>query len=427
MHKVLIVGAGLSGLTAALLIRSSIDADITIIDQGKPYNERVSAKECNMLSGVGGAGTVGGGKLCFPPASTEIWKKTRFSQHTFSAFLKSCIIPFCPKEIDMKSFANIASIMGEGLYQKKYDSFLLSKSEMNQFVTRLIEKVLALGITINTDSIFKKIETNDDGSFMANYIVHGQKVIQKYDVVILASGRSSASQISSWLPSGVTSENKSPDLGFRFSLTRTNNDAFHAVGKDVKIKAAIGNIGVRTFCVCSGGDKVLVNTNTFQYYDGHFDSGITEFSNLGLMARSKKIMGYKYAALYCSYLKRYLYSGMTLDDFVKYWDKLIPETSIFNDVLESLAVFVKMLQENQIILDGLNLCPVYLPSVDNLNPVIKINRYFETECPNFYVIGDASGISRGFIQAMWSARCASVNIVKNANLCLSEIRSICAI
>ena len=254
-----------------------------------------------MLNGVGGAGTVGGGKLCFPPASSEIWRKTGFTSSNFRVFGDRCITPFFKEinrpDITLKNPVNPINILGNGTYEKKYGSILLSKKEMNQFVTGLVEKTLSLGTLIYTNCDFRTLEYHDFDSYIVSYLHERKYVRRKYDIVLFASGRSSANSLCSWLPKKVKITNKCPDLGLRFSLESLNDHAFYDVGRDVKIKTTIGNINVRTFCVCSGGNKTIVSTDDFQYYDGHFGNKIKDISNLGLFARSPKLTVYKCSAL----------------------------------------------------------------------------------------------------------------------------------
>ena len=73
---VAIVGGGISGLTATSELCRLTSCRVLILEQGQSYLERLSSDSPNLLEGLGGAGTVGGGKLCFPPASGEIWRKT---------------------------------------------------------------------------------------------------------------------------------------------------------------------------------------------------------------------------------------------------------------------------------------------------------------------------------------------------------------
>lgn len=428
IKNVVIVGAGVSGLISAYLLKSFSDVSVTIIDKGEKYEERLLDKDPDMLCGVGGAGTLGGGKLCLPPASERIWNKTEFSTDDFQTFWKLCIFPFVNNRIRNTQYAEEISrsfgVYENNIYRKRYGTMLLPKPEMNSFVINLVKKNLELGVRIDTECELKGVAAIKDDKYLAQYYHCG--IIQREiaDAIIIASGRSSADRISSWLPQNVEIVNQCPDLGLRLSVPRTNGNIFSEVGKDVKIKTQINGIGVRTFCVCSGGDKTLVSTNRIQYYDGHFGEDITPIANLGILARSPKLCGYNYAEEYCSCLKKYANSEMTLSDFVKNWNKLISETSIFDEILYALVCFIKRLQAGGKFPENLDLdqCPVFIPSVDNLSPMVNTNKHFETNCHNLYVIGDACGMSRGFIQSMWSGFCASKNIISKCEYGIEDKR-----
>ena len=240
---------------------------------------------------------------------------------------------------------------------------------------------------------------------------YNHKKNEIFDFLIIASGRISSDSICCWLGKDGGFFLQNPDLGIRFALPLNNEGLFKNIGKDVKIKAKFGDIGVRTFCVCSGGEKTIVNLNGVRYFDGHFKENITDEVNLGILARSPYVYGYEGAALYCHCLRPYLNSNISLKDFVKYSDKFIKDISIFNDLLNAIKQFIVLLQQEHLIEENLDKYPVFLPSVDRLNPIIKTNKNFETNQKNLYVIGDAVGISRGFIQSMWSAYCASNDII----------------
>ena len=83
-ETVVIIGGGLSGLTAASYLARV--ADVTVLEQGKAYADRNPKNGEDALIGIGGAGTLSGGKLCFPPASGGIWRKTSRYMPEFEAF-----------------------------------------------------------------------------------------------------------------------------------------------------------------------------------------------------------------------------------------------------------------------------------------------------------------------------------------------------
>lgn len=411
-RKIAIVGAGLSGLITAYNLSKNGNTQVVVFEKGKKYSERNELIESDLICGEGGAGTIGGGKLCFPPASRGIWLRSQMKKDEFDDFKKYILYPFLGEE-----FVNRCSHKVEilhklnSLFIKNYDSYLLSKEDMQNFVFNLLNSVKALGTMILYNCEFQKWE-NRKGKFVIEFLdEYNHKKNEVFDFLIIASGRISSDSICCWLGKDGGFFLQNPDLGIRFALPLNNEGLFKNIGKDVKIKAKFGDIGVRTFCVCSGGEKTIVNLNGVRYFDGHFKENITDEVNLGILARSPYVYGYEGAALYCHCLRPYLNSNISLKDFVKYSDKFIKDISIFNDLLNAIKQFIVLLQQEHLIEENLDKYPVFLPSVDRLNPIIKTNKNFETNQKNLYVIGDAVGISRGFIQSMWSAYCASNDII----------------
>lgn len=413
MKKIAIIGAGLSGLTMAYNIKKNCEADVVIFEKGKRYIQRIEEESDELLCGEGGAGTVFGGKLCFPPASSGVWLRSKLNNIMFEEFTQNCLASFFPNK-------TIPSIMSttqlyqkrEKLFFKDYESIFLTKSEMRTFVGALISEVKELGTIIyNNCEFVDYVEKN--GKFYIRCL-HDEleQENHEFDYLVFASGRLSADLTLKWLGTRTSVALQNPDLGIRFSLKYKDSAMFENIGKDVKIKAKFGNIGVRTFCVCTGGNKTRVDLKGMKYYDGHFEDKITDEVNMGILARSPYIFGYEGAALFCSCLKDYLDADFSLKDFMKYSHRMIKETNIYSDVLDSINSFLYMLKQEHIIDENLDKYPVWLPSVDRLNPIIRTNHNFETTTHNLYVIGDAVGISRGFVQSMWSAYCASEDVIK---------------
>jgi hypothetical protein len=126
-------------------------------------------------------------------------------------------------------------------------------------------------------------------------------------------------------------------------------------------------------------------------------------------------MGFEAVELYCNSLKKYLYSDLTLKDFIKYSDKLITSSNTFDNTFLAVKLFILLLQKKGIIGSDSGHYPLWLPSVDNLNPKVQVDSNCETMTHNVYVIGDATGLSRGFVQSLWSSYCACQNILQKIN------------
>jgi uncharacterized FAD-dependent dehydrogenase len=412
MKNIAVIGAGLSGLMSAYIIKARTNANVTVFEQGLPYADRLSTLNPDIVSGVGGAGTVYGGKFCFPPASSGVWKKTGLKQSDFSDFEELCLKPFLPLDVNFdNSFNHSALCFNSDLVNKKFNSELILKNDMNTFVNNLIMQLLTLGVNIKPSTEIKTITPHKEKYRLTYENSEAKFGDSLFDYVIIATGRFSANVIHRWFNNSKIVTQQSPDLGIRISVPLSQNEHFSEIGKDVKLKAKFGDTSARTFCVCSGGDSTKVKLKDIYYYDGHFGNSIKKLSNFGILARNSKIIGVNDAFAYCKQLSAFINSDMSLKDFMNHYDRLIKSTSKYDAVFEAIVYFVKLLERNGVISSDFNSYPIYLPSIDRLNPFVATNKYFETPMRNVYVIGDAAGISRGFIQSLWSSYFASENIL----------------
>lgn len=184
---------------------------------------------------------------------------------------------------------------------------------------------------------------------------------------------------------------------------------FSSVGRDIKLKAAIGGTLVRTFCVCSGGDSVVLQRHGGKYYDGHFSDEITNTTNFGVLARSRLYNGETIADDYIRSMQPFFNAEISLKDFLKYYS-LFSRNTQYEPLFNALSEFLKILIESGIISQNPSSIPVMLPSVDKFNSEIVTDCNFQTNVENLFVIGDAAGVSRGYVQAMWSGYCAAERI-----------------
>lgn len=423
MKKVIIIGAGLSGLMSAYLIKKEAESfvDVIILEKGVSFEERLSDQNPSLVSGTGGAGTLFGGKLCYPPASSGIWEKTGFTTEKFDLFEKNCINPFLKvksqneNNIHSRYMASYVDFQ-TGLFRKEYASYLVTKEALNNFIIVLVKKLESMKVRINNECTFKKLDKKSDGYLISYYNNNENNEIQEYcNYIIFSTGRDSANRICNWLSEITPFTLNHPDLGLRVSMPLESTDAFNCIGKDIKLKKKYGDTCIRTFCVCSGGSKAEIIMNGLRYYDGHFDNELTKIVNLGILARNKTIIGFEAVELYCNFLKKYLYSDLTLKDFIKYSDKLITSSTTFDIILLTIKSFILLLQKKGIIGSDSGHYPLWLPSVDNLNPKVQVDSNCETMTHNVYVIGDATGLSRGFVQSLWSSYCACQNILQKIN------------
>jgi uncharacterized FAD-dependent dehydrogenase len=239
------------------------------------------------------------------------------------------------------------------------------------------------------------------------------------DKVIFATGRQSANKIQKLLMGlPVRIIEQSPDLGIRIELPKEHSIMFSENGKDTKIKMDIHDYKLRTFCVCAGGVISPITFDSVTYYDGQFADKITNKTNLGIMSRNAKLKGVSIAEDYCKAFQD-SEGGLSLDDFMKFGAKLLKSDheAKFGELIESINYFIGQLLNKELISNDLKDCHVRYPSIDKYNPLIVTDNNFETDCGNLFVIGDAAGVSRGYIQSLWSGWSCGHHIIAQINNC----------
>lgn len=406
-RTVVIVGGGLSGIIAAYKLAHVKKADIVLLDKGSYYTDRSQSNPKDQLFGFGGAGTLAGGKLCFPPASGEIWKKTCATSDALRLLFDSYLPP--KHRYPDRTPTSIEADFSNSFFQKKYNTSLLLQDEMQMWIAELLLGLSELGvvtrghcevtnITQSNNSGYEVLFSNDSGK--------QERIFSDY--IVLATGRTSTPLLSRTLEAKHIGK-VLPDLGLRLSIKYSDGNPVFSTGADTKLKQLYKDLLVRTFCVCCGGDSALISNDSFTYYDGHFGRSITSTNNFGILARSYKLSGNEIISSYMSTLQKYIGADISLAEFLRAPTKYVSNT-IFESLFETIANFVTVLYSMGAFEQSLSEIPVLLPSADHFNPIIHTNEYFEVPHTNIYVTGDASGVSRGFIQAMWSGLCAATNI-----------------
>lgn len=138
VHDVAVVGAGPAGLAAATAARGR-GADVVIIEQGKPLQERSAADRSDIVSGIGGAGLYSDGKFSFFPSASALWSvqptDLLLSGYEWLAVILSAAgMPVPP-------FPRVPSSTGSplpgGSRRKEYPSFYLPLGKRNDVTLKL--------------------------------------------------------------------------------------------------------------------------------------------------------------------------------------------------------------------------------------------------------------------------------------------------
>jgi uncharacterized protein len=421
-YDIVIVGGGVSGILAAIIIGKYTNVRIALFEQGVSYAKR---KELSIddhsrhIKGMGGAGTLDGGKLCNFPASGGLWRKTSRDLSYWNSFVDHLPLNYSIRKtlLNTKRINLYLNSNTDGLYHKKYESILLLKEEMSSLVKGLIDEAMHNNVEIFQEATLEDI-TQHDLEFRLR-IRQGDDFEVSTDKVILATGRQSANKIQKLLINlPVRIIEQSPDLGIRIEFPKDHSFMFSVAGKDTKIKMDIDDYKLRTFCVCAGGIISPITFDSVTYYDGQFADKVTNKTNLGIMSRNAKLKGVSIAEDYCKAFHG-CDDDISLDAFMKHGAGLLKRAyeAKFGQLIESINYFISQLVSRGLISNDHRDCRVRYPSIDKYNPLVVTDHNFETDCEHLYVIGDAAGVSRGYLQSLWSGWCCSHHIIAQIKNC----------
>lgn len=404
---IIIIGGGVSGLVAANELTAQSNLHVAILEAGKEYVFRKN----DQLMGLGGAGVLAGAKLCLPPASNGIWKKTGLKNESWNSFVSNLPLDY-DKQSKAKKISLGAYSTSGSFVEKEYKSILLLKEEMEHFISRLINLTRLQGTSIYTNVTVKKVKKVEN--WFKLHTDTGEFTCKK---VIYAGGRSGAASFKEIFNEiKIKFKSKSHDLGIRLETDRLSTNTFGNVGKDVKIKTMKNGYLVRSFCVCSGGMSTKISLPNYEYWDGHFGEKVSEKSNIGFLARTVANENIN-ADIFSLSLKDFVNEKITLAEFLKvgYLEHFIKNENVSNVLLAIRSTILNGI--NSGIFDfEINKCYLQLPAIDNYTLSVETNENLETASKGLYVIGDANGLSRGYIQAMWSGYIAAESILKEQAL-----------
>ena len=398
---VIVIGGGLSGLTTATYLASA-GIDVLLLERGKRYAKRNINVPSEVLSGIGGAGTVSGGKLCFPPASGAIWRKTSKTMDRFHSF---CQAMFSGLQV-ISPIPRQDNSLNSSMTRKYYRTEVVLKDSMQKFIVNLINQSTQNGVKIRSGCCVDGLRRTSNGYEVLFINEGGEREIQKSNYIVLATGRTSVAFLHTLFR---LQQSHQPDLGIRLT-TDLSQPLFSVIGEDVKLKQTIDRFMVRTFCVCCGGSSIKTSTDGYTHYDGHFESHLTDCTNFGILARSPLYSGIDISEHYLQSMQHYVDTAISLKDFIRL-HALLSKGSIYDSLFDVLTEFILELYRSGMLNQNADEIPVLLPAVDRVNPFIHTNARFESSLPHVYVVGDAASISRGFVQAMWAGYCAAEGII----------------
>jgi uncharacterized FAD-dependent dehydrogenase len=414
-YKIIFVGAGVSNLVAANRLLDYSINDFIIIEQGNQLDDRkcegeklYSCKKCSQgcstLEGVGGANALHGNKMCYFPASDKISK-------SFSSNEINCALSFIQK-LAFPYFDLCYNSKNKELTNKKYyNSDVLNKQHFNNLIKQL------------TDSLRNKIRTNTEvNEIIQTSTGYKIKTILGHEFLceklVIGTGRSSYRFLKSQFDNlGIEYNSQTQDIGIRIEAHKDcfSEDYYYQV--DPKFKYNWSNIGSgRTFCAHNQGKVVPVRFGDSFFADGAFGAKFGKNNNIALMVRTPIPLMNEELESWCSEINKRSNNKLILGEIMLNQSnekivseilKIIPlfpteshKKLMVNLLNELFLGSNKILHENRVRNAKLK---IYGPAIDRQWVTPSLAEDFSVgKNKNLYIVGDAIGKSRGFVQAMFS-------------------------
>lgn len=249
--------------------------------------------------------------------------------------------------------------------------------------------------------------------------------------VVLGSGRSSYKTVKKIFENlDIEYVNQFQDIGVRIESEKHNFSDKYYYQVDPKFKFDFGSLGsARTFCAHNQGKVVPVQFGDSFYADGAFDDEFTQYNNIALMVRAKKILSNDSLEKWCRrinleanhnlLISEISFTNASREQVVSQILDNIPLLSthqhdkLLKKLLEKLIVEDDKLFSEDFYHNGT--LKIYGPAIDLYWPKPTIDKNLESSVKNFYIIGDAAGLSRGFFQAIYSGAEWALNISQKRN------------
>ena len=355
--------------------------------------------------GVGGSSAGFGNKLCRFPASSGVLS---LIPSDFLQEVQDIVAARVGSDPDVGT--EVATISSSVVQRKFYSADAVFRKRYASMLAGLLS---ALPDTVELRSGMRITDVHKVRSGFAVRLGSGEAV--ETPKLILGTGRTGHQFVRETFASlGVSYRENLADIGIRLEAsTELFSDGFF-YQDDPKFKFAHSQLGSsRTFCACRGGAIVPVKFGNGFFADGAFVNGPTEVTNVALMVRSNKTLVSEEIDKWCSAINTR--SGRSL---------LLAELNMTGgpsprEILDSVPIWPTQAHRSLMselldnVIDGKNVkmfepttssetVRVYGPAVDLYWPSPALSTGFRTEVDGLSVIGDATGLSRGIVQAMTS-------------------------
>ena len=453
-YDVIIIGAGPSGIFTALeLLNSKEKPSILIIEKGKDIEERAcpvkvknisctACRECDLLSGWGGAGAFSDGKLSLSPEVGGFLSRyiDKDKVRSLIDYVDGIYLKYgAPSEV----FGDKAEEVMELEKLSSVNNLVLIPSKIRHIGTdrcKMLLKRIREDIRNSVDTIFQteaEAVLVDGGKYKGVKLKDGTVFLS--DFLVLAPGREG----SRWLEEesrrlGLTLLKNPVDIGVRVELPATVLEPLTRVTYEPKLLFYSRRFDdkVRTFCVNPYGEVVKEYLKGIWTVNGHsYADRRTANTNFAILVSTYFTEPFDQPISYGRYiaqLANFLGKGVIvqrLGDLMagrrstqERISKGIVRPTLADATPGDLSFVIpyrylcdimEMLEALDKIAPGVNSRHTLLYGVEVkfYSMQLKLTDRLETEISNIFAVGDGAGVSRGLIQASASGILAAREIL----------------
>lgn len=272
-YDVVIVGAGPSGIFAALQLAKERDVSVCIVDRGPDIDQRVRTSE--LLVGWGGAGAFSDGKLTLSPEvggqlanlmpEREVRRLLKYVDQLWVDYGGADKV-YGTNQDEVAAIGHMAQLAG----------LKLVHSEVRHLGTEMCPAIL----TRMRDALREKVDVRmntpveqllvTDGKASGVKLESGESIEAEY--VIAAPGRAGADWLASEARRLDLKTTINPvDVGVRVELPAAVTQSLTDIVYEPKLVyySRLFDDKVRSFCVCPNGEVVLEKHNGVTTVNGH--------------------------------------------------------------------------------------------------------------------------------------------------------------
>ena len=292
MKDVVIVGAGPAGLFCAYeLIENNPKLKVTILEKGKKVNNRVcpmnklkteckNCNPCNILSGLGGAGTFSDGKLNYIPklgksdlfkymSEEEAYKLVDDTEKIFNKFNMDAQI-FPSDKTEAEKIQKKCTKLGMRLLIIKQKH--LGSDHLPSYIDGFTRYLEDKGVEIIENANVFDIESKKEDKHIVKYKINKEEKNIESKFVVIAPGRTGAKWIQELADKyNIDYLSQSIEIGVRVEVRKDIMDEICSTIYDptIFIKTKTYQDEIRTFCTNPGGFVAKENYYGYICVNGH--------------------------------------------------------------------------------------------------------------------------------------------------------------